>query len=172
MTKLEQAARQALEALEYAGKDDFWRYQDSAITALREALAEPAEEPVAWKNAAIRLGEELSSVGPDGYYDMTAQQWLDWAMDQQPQGKNSLPITPKPAAQMPHYSNTDNPVDFPRLGCVNHDCAACKEKKALAKKRIDYRAECWPESPHLKTAKHQEELNKFAEDSVWDGEGP
>jgi cell wall-associated NlpC family hydrolase len=50
----------------------------------------PVQEPVAWKNAAIRLGEELSSVGPDGYYNMTAEQWLDWAMDQQPRGKNSL----------------------------------------------------------------------------------
>lgn len=48
------------------------------------------QEPVAWRNAAIRVGEDLSSVGPDGYYDMTAQQWLDWAMEQQPHGKNSL----------------------------------------------------------------------------------
>lgn len=45
----------------------------------------------AWKNAAIRLGEELSSFGPDGYYDMTAEQWLSWALDQQPNGKHSLP---------------------------------------------------------------------------------
>jgi len=49
-----------------------------------------AKEREAWKNAAIRLGEELSSVGPDGYYNMTAEQWLDWAMNQQPRGKNSL----------------------------------------------------------------------------------
>ncbi len=48
------------------------------------------QEPVAWKNAAIRLGEELSSVGPDGYYNMTAEQWLNWAINQQPCGKNSL----------------------------------------------------------------------------------
>ena len=52
--------------------------------------AQPEQEPVAWRNAAIRVGEDLSSVGPDGYYDMTAQQWLDWAMEQQPHGKNSL----------------------------------------------------------------------------------
>ena len=58
-------------------------------------LAQPEPEPVAWKDAAIRLGEELSSVGPDGYYDMTAQQWLDWALDQQPCGKNSLPTPPQ-----------------------------------------------------------------------------
>jgi hypothetical protein len=37
-------------------------------------------EPVAWRNAAIRVGEDLCSVGPFGYYDMTAKQWLDWAL--------------------------------------------------------------------------------------------
>jgi hypothetical protein len=42
---------------------------------------EPAQqEPVAWRNAAIRVGEDLCSVGPFGYYDMTAEQWLDWAL--------------------------------------------------------------------------------------------
>ena len=42
---------------------------------------EPAQqEPVAWKNAALRVGEDLCSVGPFGYYDMTAEQWLDWAL--------------------------------------------------------------------------------------------
>ena len=51
----------------------------------------PQPQQDAWKNAAIRLGEELSSFGPDGYYDMTAEQWLSWALDQQPNGKNSLP---------------------------------------------------------------------------------
>lgn len=52
------------------------------------------QEPVAWKNAAMRLGEELSSVGPEGYYDMTAEQWLSWAMDQRPTGKQSLQVEP------------------------------------------------------------------------------
>jgi hypothetical protein len=58
------------------------------IVAFAKLVA--AKEREAWKNAAIRLGEELSSVGPDGYYNMTAEQWLDWAMNQQPRGKNSL----------------------------------------------------------------------------------
>lgn len=44
-----------------------------------------------WHKAAIRLGEELSSVGPVGYYEMDARQWLNWAMEQSPRGKNSLP---------------------------------------------------------------------------------
>jgi hypothetical protein len=92
-----EAMKQALEALEYPGPS--WPDgREKAAQALRTAIAEAEKrEPVAWKNAAIRLGEELSSVGPDGYYNMTAAQWLDWAMDQQPRGKNSL--TTPPAAQ-------------------------------------------------------------------------
>ena len=35
-----------------------------------------------WHKAAIRLGEELASVGPDGYYNMTAIEWLKWSLKQ------------------------------------------------------------------------------------------
>jgi len=45
-----------------------------------DLLAKPQKESVAWRNSAIRLGEDLYSVGPNGYYDMTAKQWLDWAL--------------------------------------------------------------------------------------------
>ena len=48
------------------------------------------KEKQTWRNAAIRIGEELSSVGPDGYYDMDAWKWLEWAIEQEPRGKNSL----------------------------------------------------------------------------------
>jgi len=61
-----------------------------ALNAIKFAL-EAKDEPVAWRDAAIRLGEELSSVGPDGYYDTDAKEWLDWAMEQNPRGKHSLP---------------------------------------------------------------------------------
>jgi len=63
---------------------------DQAIIAIKAAL-EAKDEPVAWRDAAIRLGEELSSVGPNGYYDMDAKEWLDWAMEQNPRGEHSLP---------------------------------------------------------------------------------
>ena len=72
---------------------------NSIIEKCEEALAQPEQtntrpyytidelnawadekEKQAWRNAAIRVGKELSSVGPDGYYDMNAWQWLDWAM--------------------------------------------------------------------------------------------
>ena len=52
---------------------------EEAIAAIKEALAQE-QEPVAWRNAAIRVGEDLCSVGPFGYYDMTADQWLTWAL--------------------------------------------------------------------------------------------
>ena len=51
MSELEKAARQALEALEFGG----WDMTTRAITALRRALEQPAQqEPVAW---ATYLGE-------------------------------------------------------------------------------------------------------------------
>ena len=97
MTK-DEALKLALEALE--GADQIDCDMREAITAIKEALAQPEQtntrpyytiaelnawadekEKQAWRNAAIRIGEELSSVGPDGYYDMNAWQWLDWAME-------------------------------------------------------------------------------------------
>lgn len=56
-----------------------WASQAVMIAKEYQArLAQP--EPVMWQNAALRLGEDLSTVGPDGYYNMTAKQWLDWAL--------------------------------------------------------------------------------------------
>ena len=89
-----EAMKQALEALENTARSAVEQYvaEQKAITALRQAIEQAEkQEPDAWRNAAIRLGEELSSVGSDRYYDMTAKQWLDWALHQQPKGKNSLP---------------------------------------------------------------------------------
>jgi len=83
--------QQALDALRRVGEyGDIYRYKNTeqspytqiyeAIDALNVELAKPEQEHVAWRNAAIRLGEDLYSVGPNGYYDMTAKQWLDWAL--------------------------------------------------------------------------------------------
>jgi hypothetical protein len=99
MTK-DEALRLALEALKKARSriveagGSGWKLEAqrcvNAITAIKAAL-EAKDEPVAWRDAAIRLGEELSSVGPDGYYDLDAKEWLDWAIEQNPRGKHSLP---------------------------------------------------------------------------------
>jgi len=57
MTKEQEALRLALEALEISckkygnvgGKNTDWGKWDAAITAIKEALAQPAQEPVAWE---------------------------------------------------------------------------------------------------------------------------
>ena len=89
MTK-DEALKLALEALEVANScvDGYYIPKgkthlpeiELAITAIKEALAQTEQEPVTWRNAAIRVGEDLCSVGPFRYYDMTAEQWLDWAL--------------------------------------------------------------------------------------------
>jgi len=91
MTQTE-VLRLALEALEMSDicADDCKCTRKRAINGIKAAL-EAKDEPVAWRDAAIRLGEELSSVGPNGYYDMDAKEWLDWAMEQNPRGEHSLP---------------------------------------------------------------------------------
>ena len=33
-----------------------------------------------WHQAALRIGEELASVGPDGYYGMGPERWQSWAL--------------------------------------------------------------------------------------------
>ena len=49
------------------------------IVAFAKLVAEKEREE--WRNAAIRVGENLATCGPAGYYDYTSQQWLDWALD-------------------------------------------------------------------------------------------
>jgi hypothetical protein len=38
--------------------------------------------PATWQSVALRLGEELAAVGPEGYYAMTPREWLTWALQQ------------------------------------------------------------------------------------------
>ena len=73
-------ALEALYPIAHNTTDDPRGQAYKAITAIKEALAQPEQEPVAWRNAAIHVGENLCSVGPFGYYDMTADQWLTWAL--------------------------------------------------------------------------------------------
>ena len=38
--------------------------------------------PLSWREAAMMLGESLSSDGPNGYYTFTPNEWLEWALQQ------------------------------------------------------------------------------------------
>jgi hypothetical protein len=78
---IKEAMKLALEALEMYCEHGAILRPLEVRDAIKEALAKQEQgEPVAWRNAAIRVGEDLCSVGPFGYYDMTAEQWLDWAL--------------------------------------------------------------------------------------------
>ena len=46
----------------------------------KQIIPEEPEENE-WKSAALRFGEELVSVGPNGYYDFTAGEWFDWVVN-------------------------------------------------------------------------------------------
>ena len=88
------------ESIEYYGSDAALRDAlDEAFGLnedLRQAIAteesSATQEPVTWRNAAIRVGEDLCSVGPFGYYDMTAEQWLTWAL-------SVVTVHPQPKAE-------------------------------------------------------------------------
>jgi len=109
---LRQAIKAALEAKNEKPCPEFWDWLPKAyrhgdvgdeprftkynmevafLAGKQSAALKAKDERVAWRDAAIRLGEELSSVGPNGYYDMDAKEWLDWTMEQNPRGKHSLP---------------------------------------------------------------------------------
>lgn len=90
------ALRQALEQPDTGIDRGAWDDVPDATKWVDELRGDETEErePVTWRNAAIRLGEDLYSVGPNGYYNMTASQWLDWALSV----VNTAP--PKPAQDL------------------------------------------------------------------------
>jgi hypothetical protein len=45
-----------------------------------------------WQQAALRVGEELATSGPDGYYAMTPAQWRDWALNEIARLKQALDL--------------------------------------------------------------------------------
>ena len=52
---------------------------DAALQTLEQAV-DTLDQILRWRSAAMRVGEELASVGPDGYYAMTPEQWRDWCL--------------------------------------------------------------------------------------------
>jgi hypothetical protein len=53
--------------------------KDYKVGEYEPTSQEPEENK--WKTIALRFGETLSSIGPCGYYEMTADEWLEWAND-------------------------------------------------------------------------------------------
>ena len=165
-------ALEALEHLQPTALTSFYTIgaRDKAITAIKQARAldkkaenarelgldyepvlkdnsnyrldPPVAEPVTWRNAAIRVGEDLCSVGPFGYYDMTAEQWLDWAL-------SVVTVHAPPAAQRQWVGLTDE--EIAKLDCYDHLKfaraieAKLKEKNGLHRQHVIDGSPCWCE---------------------------
>ena len=80
MSDLRQAAMLALDALEHADKDGFWREQRDAITALHTALEQQQAEPVAWMDKHGNIDQGWDAIlEPDGWMPLyTAQHQYPW----------------------------------------------------------------------------------------------
>ena len=68
--------------------EDSWSsFQDGYIASQKdykvgEYQPTPQEpEDNEWKTVALGFGENLSAIGPDGYYDFTPVEWYDWVVD-------------------------------------------------------------------------------------------
>lgn len=66
--------------------------EDGLLPSPMKASAPPAAPPedarlgvddahLSWRDAALRVGEELATVSPSGYYAMTQVEWRDWALE-------------------------------------------------------------------------------------------
>ena len=53
--------------------------EDERWSAFQKGYNASKEECSEWKNVALLFGEELVSISPCGYYDMTAEEWVKWA---------------------------------------------------------------------------------------------
>jgi len=67
--------------------EDSWSsFQDGYIASQKdykvgEFQPTPQEpEDNEWKSVALRFGEKLSDVGPDGYYELSPDAWFRWAV--------------------------------------------------------------------------------------------
>ena len=92
MTDLRQAAMQALDALERADKDDFWREQRDAITALKAALAQAEQEPVETYIHHYRSQSHPNDFGiPKGHW---------WQAKQYADAVNTTPTAQRPWVEL------------------------------------------------------------------------
>jgi len=97
---MSRTANEALERMAENARELGLDYEPDEGALTKDQIDQIRGEPVAWRNAAIRVGEDLCSVGPFGYYDMTAEQWLDWAL--------SVVTVHAPPAQRTWVGLTDN----------------------------------------------------------------
>jgi hypothetical protein len=62
--------------------EKMWQgFQAGYNAAYEEKVVQEPEENE-WKLVALKLGENLSDNGPDGYYGFSADEWFEWVIDE------------------------------------------------------------------------------------------
>ncbi len=66
-----------------AGGSGWTFFQDGYNASKAEEYQPTPQEPEdnEWKTVALRFGENLSAIGPCGYYDFTPEEWGEWAIN-------------------------------------------------------------------------------------------
>ena len=126
MTDLRTAAQQALEALarfvqyDYRGEplDGKDLEGHEAITALRERLAQPVQEPVAWM---LPGSDSIITAETKAYRGVLAENW-------------TLPLYPAPPQRKPVVVSVDELANHIRVVDGNHSLGA----GALAEKIVEF----------------------------------
>jgi hypothetical protein len=100
MAQDKEALKLALDALETADEAEFWNKQKEAITAIREALAQPAQEPVAW---GFRSGDGAiyDCISPEAHADC--------------EGEYTVPLYTAPPAAQPKQDPVAADLEVRRL---------------------------------------------------------
>lgn len=78
---MEKAKEEAWENLKSEGSEQWEACPFEMFRAGWQAATKHQDALIAeWRNAALVVGESLSSVGPDNYYNFTPEQWRLWAL--------------------------------------------------------------------------------------------
>ena len=65
----------------YPMGEPFWIVFKKGYDASKVSETPQEPEDNEWKTVALGFGENLSAIGPDGYYDFTPVEWYDWVVD-------------------------------------------------------------------------------------------
>lgn len=58
-----------------------WEWFQKGYNAAEEDVRDEEPEDTVWKNAALKFGEKLASIGPCGYYEFSSDEWFEWAVN-------------------------------------------------------------------------------------------
>jgi hypothetical protein len=122
-----EAMAMALDALEYWDVHGrLHQPTEEAITALKARLAQPEQEPVAWFSPSGNLYKTRFHATANGEQVVTP---LYTIPPQRTEQEPEVDLRTRwPMNGWKENKSTPPQRTEPLIGCVNHDCAKCKEK--------------------------------------------